>query len=376
MAEKKTYHILSLDGGGIRGLTSAILLESLEKKLQEHEQKPEARLRDYFDLIAGTSAGSIIACGIARGISATQIKNLFLKRGKDIFPEKWWNQGWFQSAIKNLWKRITTGFTQPMYDGMGLERVLKDVFGEEFLFEALSKPTLITSYDTYNRQAIVFKNTDRLIGKIPVWEICRSSAAAPVAFPAYGMKNLNFIDYYKTKNWEIPSEGSIPLIDGGVIANDPVLCAIAERLHWNVESPDNKEKWIPPEYEWVDIKEIVVASFGCGQPIEGKIGIKQARGWGIEWASPLRDVPIVDILFDGSTKTSNYIAQQVLWKGKYFRFQPILDEQSSISPFDANTAKLRALQQKVESFCQAQAVQSRITQLVNSLTSKPSKPSV
>ena len=65
-----------------------------------------------------------------------------------------------------------------MYDGIGLEVVLKAVFGEKLLFEELTKPTLITSYDVYNRQAIVFKNTDLLLGKIPVWEICRSSAAA------------------------------------------------------------------------------------------------------------------------------------------------------------------------------------------------------
>ncbi len=373
MKTNKPYRILSLDGGGIRGLTSAILLECLERKIQEHENNPNARLRDYFDLIAGTSAGSIIACGIAKGISATEIKNLFWQRGKDIFPETWWkNKGIFSpffSLLRTIANRLITGATQPMYDGIGLEVVLKDVFGEKLLFEELTKPTLITSYDVYNRQAIVFKNTDLLLGKIPVWEICRSSAAAPVAFPAHEMKNENFLQYTKAMGLEIPPGGSIPLIDGGVIANDPVLCAIAERLHWNLTPLANHQKWIPERCDtWVDVKDIVVASFGTGQPVARKIDIKQARRWGVEWASPLRGVPIIDILFDGSTDTSNYIAQQILWKDKYFRFQPILDKESSISPFEANQRQLIALQETVTKSCEK--IDENLRQLVTIITSK------
>lgn len=373
MNAHKPYRILSLDGGGIRGLTSAILLECLEKKIQKHENNPNARLRDYFDLIAGTSAGSIIACGIAKGISATEIKDLFWQRGKDIFPETWWkNQGIFSpffSLLRTIANRLITGTTQPMYDGIGLEVVLKDVFGENLLFEELTKPTLITSYDVYNRQAIVFKNTDLLLGKIPVWEICRSSAAAPVAFPAHEMKNEHFLQYTEAMDLEIPASGSIPLIDGGVIANDPVLCAIAERLHWNLTPLANHEKWMPDSCDtWVDIKDIVVASFGTGQPVARKIDIKQARGWGVEWASPLRGVPIIDILFDGSTDTSNYIAQQILWQDQYFRFQPLLDKESSISPFEANQRQLTALQETVNESCKK--IDKKLKKLVTIITSK------
>jgi uncharacterized protein len=380
MTTNKPYRILSLDGGGIRGLTSAILLECLEQRIQKHENNPDARLRDYFDLIAGTSAGSIIACGIAKGISATEIKDLFWQRGKDIFPETWWkNKGIFSpffSLIRTIANRVITGTTQPMYDGIGLELVLKEVFGEEFLFEELTKPTLITSYDAYNRQAVVFKNTDLLLGKIPVWEICRSSAAAPVAFPAHEMKNEHFLQFTKAMGLEKPPSESIPLIDGGVIANDPVLCAIAERLHWNRQwehiPPIIKEKWI--KQECVEIKDILVASFGTGQPIARKIDIKQARGWGVEWASPLRGVPIIDILFDGSTDTSNYIAQQILWQGKYFRFQPILDKESSISPFEANERQLIALQEIVENSCLK--IDENLRQLVQDIASKSTEQPV
>jgi patatin-like phospholipase/acyl hydrolase len=373
MTANKPYRILALDGGGIRGLTSAILLEDLEKKLQEHAQNSQVRIRDYFDMIAGTSTGSIIACGVAQGVSATNIKDFYRSKGGKIFPEK----SWFYKVIKGIVGRITTGFSQPMFDGTGLEKVLKEeAFGDELLFEELPRPILITSYDTYNRQAVVFKNTEPLIGKIPVWEICRSSAAAPVAFPAYEMKNKHFLQYLQEKGFKIPDGAGIPLIDGGVFANDPVLCAIAERLHWNLFPPANQEKWISEGHQRVEIKDIVVASFGTGQPIERKIDIQQARGWGVEWASPFRGVPIVDILFDGSTEATDYIAQQILWKENYFRFQPILDEESSISPFDANRSKLCALQKRVESFCKDNKIDDQLNQLVTILTSETSKQPV
>ncbi|MEP0859723.1 patatin-like phospholipase family protein [Trichocoleus sp. DQ-U1] len=372
MKANKPFRILALDGGGIRGLVSAILLECLEKKLQELEPKPEVRLGDYFDAIAGTSTGSIIACGVANRISASEIKDLYLNRGIEIFP-KFWN------VIRGMIGRITNGFSQPIYDGIGLETVLQDVFrnqfGEQLLFEDLPKPTIITSYDTYARQAVVFKNTEPLLGKIPVWEICRSSAAAPVAFPAYEMKNEHFLEYYKAKGYEIPQAGGIPLIDGGVVANAPALCAIAERLHWNLYPPTNPKKWITEGYEWVEIKDIVVASFGTGQPIARGIGIEQARGWGAaEWASPFKGIPIIDILFDGSTDATDYIAQQILWKENYFRFQPLLDKASSIPAFNANPGKLYALKNRVEVYCKE--VDEQLNNLAKILTSETSNQAV
>lgn len=372
MKAKKPYRILSLDGGGIRGLVSAILLECLEKKLQEHEQNPAVRLKDYFDLISGTSTGSLIACGVSKGMSATSIKKLYLERGIEIFP-KFWN------VFRGMLKRVTDGFSQPIYDGKGLEEVLLREFminnpEKQLLFENLLKPTIITSYDTYNRQAVVFKNTEPLFGKIPVWKVCRSSAAAPVAFPAYEMNDKHFLEYYAAKGFEIPADGCVPLIDGGIVANDPALCAVAERLHWNLTPPADQERWIPhPEHSWVDIKDIVVASFGTGQSTARKIICKDARGWGAaEWANPFNGIPIIDVLFDGSSDATDYIARQILWKENYFRFQPRLDKDSSVPPFNANPDKLSALQKRVERFCEE--VDDQLNQLVTILTSE-TKPS-
>lgn len=347
MIANKPYRILSFDGGGIRGLVSAVLLERLEQKLG-------SPLLDNIDMVAGTSTGSLIACGVAKGLDATTIKNLYLKRGIEIFPRFW-------DVLGSLLSRAVGGYTQPIYDGKGLEKVLLEEFikpetQNEMIFIDLLKPTLVTSYDTYNRQAVVFKNTKREHETMPVWEVCRASAAAPVAFPAHITNNNDFLEDLKKGGMEIPL-GGIPLIDGGVIANDPAVCAIAERLNWNLNPPIN-EKWIR-ERESVDLKDIVVASFGTGQPTVKKIGIKEARGWGAgEWANPFNGVPILDVLFDGSADTADYITKQVLSERKYFRFQPTLfqneryrDKPYQDSPtFNANHEYLEALEETTKEF--------------------------
>ena len=103
----KRFRILSCDGGGIRGLLSAVWLSRLEKKLG-------GPLRDYFDLAAGTSTGSILACAVSLGIPAEKIVNMYLERSKEVFPP-------FEARI---WERVqrtfTDGLSAPRYDGKGL----------------------------------------------------------------------------------------------------------------------------------------------------------------------------------------------------------------------------------------------------------------
>lgn len=366
MIANKPYRILSFDGGGIRGLVSAVLLERLEQKLG-------SPLLDNIDMVAGTSTGSLIACGVAKGLDATTIKNLYLERGIEIFPRFW-------DVLGSLLSRAVGGYTQPIYDGKGLEKVLLEEFikpeiQKQMIFIDLLKPTLVTSYDTYNRQAVVFKNTKREQETMPVWEVCRASAAAPVAFPAHITNNKDFLEDLKKGGKGIPP-GGIPLIDGGVIANDPAVCAIAERLNWNLNPPIN-EKWIR-ERESVDLKDIVVASFGTGQPTVKKIGIKEARGWGAgEWANPFNGVPILDVLFDGSADTADYIAKQLLTEDNYFRFQPPLfqDERYQNKPykdsptFNANKEYLEALVETTTDFLNTKDGDEKLDQLAAALKS-------
>ena len=93
--QTKRYRILSLDGGGIRGIITAVWLDRLEQALG-------GPLRQHFDLIAGTSTGGILACALARGTEAAKIVDLYRDRGREVFPD--------QAA--RLWSRITRTFSQ------------------------------------------------------------------------------------------------------------------------------------------------------------------------------------------------------------------------------------------------------------------------
>jgi len=383
----KPYSILSCDGGGIRGLISAIILERLEQKLRQ--KAPDKKLRDYFDLIAGTSAGSLTACSVARGIDATRIKKLYLERGIEIFPP-------FNNVFKSFMSRLAVGFsTQPIYDGLGLKQVLQAVFGQgeinfdklpkplkpenvtakPLLFQDLPKPVLVTSYDIYNRQPVIFKNTKVAHEKIPVWEICRSSAAVPVAFPAHIMTNPDFLKNWQEEGNQIPVAGNIrgiPLIDGGFVASNPALCAIAERLRWNHNPPANPKWRQNPASPWrdvVDIKDILVTSLGTGQSVK-KIGISESQTWGAgEWINPLDGIPILDVFSDGSSDGIIYIINQLMNAEQYVRFQPMLSK--NYPAFNANQQILLEIQQEIEkSFLTNQKEDEKLNKLAEVLLSR------
>lgn len=277
------FKVLSIDGGGIRGLVAAVWLARLEEKLS----KP---LYKHFDLIAGTSTGSLLACGIAKGIKASDMVTLYRDRGKQIFP----------STLSRLWSRTTRlfsdGTSAPKYDGIGLDAVLQDVFGNT-TFGRLKSPTLVTAYDTFGRRAIVFKSSKADHEGLRIWDVCRASCSAPSYFPAHVM--------------DLNGAPNVPLIDGGVVANNPTACAIAEAA--KIGSSKSSKQF--------GLQDIVVASFGTGELVR-PIGPDQASGWGaLEWA-----VPLIDVLFDGSADSVNYIATQLLDKNHYFRFQTQLQE--------------------------------------------------
>ncbi len=351
------FQILALDGGGVRGLVTAIILESLENKLQKYE--PHKTLTDYFDVIAGTSTGSLIACALAKGLNASEIKDFYIHNSQNIFPPS-------RILVHSLLNWIRLGFSQPIYSDEGLRMVLKYIFGNT-KFGELTKPTIVTSYDTYNRQAVVFKNTKIAHEDIPVWEICRASSAAPIGFPGYEMKHQAFLEDWQSQGYAIPPKSGIPLIDGGVFANNPALCAIAERLRWNKKPPDSP-KWNASISENVHQKDIIVASFGTGQHVK-QIGAKQVKQWGaLEWLSPRQDLPLLDVLFDGAGDAVCYIAEQIIGN-TYFRFQPHFDK--NIATFSAKQENIDAMIKCTEEYLSQPEIDSKLNKLVKILKHAP-----
>lgn len=280
-----TYRILSLDGGGIRGVISAVILAEVEKLIN----KP---LNEHFNLIAGTSTGSILAAAIASGLKSQEIIRLYKEKGQRIFP--------YQSrlSLERLGLLLRYGISAPKYSNDGLIAVLQEQFGSTKLSDIDDSPQLlIVAYDTIGRKPIVFKSwrQDEDYFNIPVWEACVCSASAPTFFPAYLLKT---------------SGKSYSAIDGGVGANNPAASALAEALRLSYP-----------------INEISVLSIGTGNS-EQPFLWEEARGWGVsQWIWKGR---LLDVVFDASSDIHDYITKQVMSApgvnneecSRYLRLQP------------------------------------------------------
>lgn len=268
--------ILSIDGGGIRGLVSCTWLAGVEDALA---QGGKPGLLGSFDLFAGSSTGALVACGIGIGLSPATLAGLYREHRHEIFP----------GMVGRLWSRagrlVSAGPSAPRYDGKGLEKVLRKVFGKATL-RRLQVPTLITGYDTISRKPVIFKSFKPEHRDLPLWEVCRASTAAPTYFPAHPMT--------------VEGRGCA-MIDGGIVANNPTACAIAEAMRHDRQVRH--------------CGDLVVLSVGTGER-NRPIDLKSAREWGaLEWA-----IPIIDVLFDGNTDSVDYITRQLVGDS-YFRMQ-------------------------------------------------------
>jgi len=315
----RACRILTIDGGGIRGIIPAIWLCELQKKLS----RPLAK---YFHLMAGTSTGSILACGIAKGIDLETIVGMYTERGREIFP----------SPKSRLWSRATS-YGSPKYKGIGLTKVLKDVFRTS-QFGTFKKPiVMVTAYDTLGREGFVFKSHNEKYKELKVWDLCRASCSAPTYFPAHVIK-INGVE--------------IPFIDGGVVANNPTACALAEAVRLNNPKVTNDP---------CDLNDMLVLSLGTGELIR-PISIEEAQKWGrLQWA-----VPIVDVLFDGNSDATHYIARQLLQPEHYFRMQVKLT--SAYDEMDnADATNLNALKRLAYNYLESQDGHKRFNEIIDKL---------
>ncbi len=241
------FRILSIDGGGIRGILAAEILARLEALLAERTDDPETRLSDYFDLVAGTSTGGILSAiylfpddsGTRSQYTAKEASKLYLENAKKIF------------------KRKTDPEAEEKYSGRELREVLVSYFGERKLSD-LIKPSLITSYNIGKSSTHFFTSHDARFKdgyNYLLWQVAMATSAAP--------------GYFKPAQTISMAGKEYTLVDGGVFANNPSLCAFAEarnissrqgvKLHpsdlfivsvgtGKVKGTDFSKKGIAPEY--------------------------------------------------------------------------------------------------------------------------------
>ncbi|HUX38894.1 MAG TPA: patatin-like phospholipase family protein [Rectinemataceae bacterium] len=318
---KKLVKILSIDGGGIRGLLPALILEELGRRLDSGDKgRP---LSSVFDLIAGTSTGALIALGLAlpektassrdRGatmarrpaLALKDIVDFYERRGKEIFSPN--PASGLRAAVHSF---------RHKYDGSGFERVLSDVFGDATLRDGLTN-LLITSLDTKILQPRCLKNRPRR----PEWsddldfymrDAARASSSAPTFFPPALIE-------------PVPANGQrFCLVDGSMFANNPSLHAYIEAT-----------KLFPGADEYL------ILSLGTGNDKEG-YSYEEISRWGIlEWINPMKKLPLFSLMSAGQSESVDHMLARISGV-RYIRISVAL-EGRCLEMDDASPANIRAL---------------------------------
>jgi patatin-like phospholipase/acyl hydrolase len=267
------YRVLSIDGGGIRGLVTTILLQRIltQPKLN--------KLLDLIDLVAGTSTGGLLALGIAHQIDMAEIRDIYVKKGPEIFDDSWLDD------LVDLGKLVGAD-----YDIKPLGRVLQKLLGDTTLGQ-LKKRVLITAFDLDNEDPDPSKRMwkPKIFHNFPgpnndqgrlAYKVGMYTSAAPTYFPS--------VDGY---------------VDGGVYASNPSMCALAQ-------TQDRRYAQTP------SLEDIILLSLGTGTNLQYIKG--QTHDWGyVQWAKPL-----INLMLDGTAGIADYQCRQIL-DARYHRLAPV-----------------------------------------------------
>lgn len=286
--------VLSIDGGGIRGIIPGVMLAYLESELQQLDG-PDARLADYFDVVAGTSTGGLVTTMLTapneKGrpmFEAKEIKDFYLKNCPKIFPQ---NGFPLLNPLLRPEADVRTAIVGPKYDGRYLHKLLRDILGETRLHQTLTN-VVIPAYDIRDLQPVMFSSF--LLNKTPILDcklsdICISTSAAPTYLPAH---------YFENKK----DDGSVRpfnMIDGGVAANNPTLVAMHHLTReLTLGNADFNTNTRPTDYT-----KYLVISLGTGSPKnENKFQANDVARWGVlSWLTAGGTTPIIDVFQDGSS---------------------------------------------------------------------------
>ncbi|MGB3491609.1 MAG: patatin-like phospholipase family protein [Elainellaceae cyanobacterium] len=372
--------ILSLDGGGMRGIITARLLLEVEKYLG-------APLNQHFNLIAGTSTGSLLAAGLAIGMRVQDLIDLYKNEGTVIFPYR----GRFH--LKRLPVLLEHGVSAPKFSNDGLIRTVKKHIGYDaqgnirYLSDVVPQNRMsrlvITSYDTHSRNAIVFKswrkgkwyNSDTVVDSetgeknhLALWEACVSSASAPTFLPPVRIDAA--LDDGTLHEYS--------LIDGGVCANNPTACAVAEAIRLLCDpNPDNEpgfdsRRRVAAQTPAQALQNIKVLSIGTGD-VTDKMLWNTVRKWGlVKWG-----LRISDVLMDAPSDVHDYVSRQIISDPypqdgvdtQYLRLQldrhtlERLDRDSlSVNMDDARPKSLQLLENVAALYLQEKAVAAQVVE--------------
>lgn len=269
------FQILSLDGGGLKGLFTAAFLANWE-------QETGSRVVDHFDLIAGTSTGGIIAIGLGLGLSAVEIRDLYLKKAELIFPPT------FFSATKH--------WASEKYTAAGLQTALKELFGDKCLGNSSTR-LLIPAFDPKFEGIHIFKTAHhrrlRTDYKQSAVHVALATSAATTYLPA-----------------EV-AESGLQLVDGGVWANNPVGLAVVEAM----------------DYLGRERKDIFTLRIGTTTEVVSK-DLKVSGG------KLAMAAPVIEFMMRGQSQASSGMVTHLIGKDHFHQVDPL------VAPGDYHLDKL------------------------------------
>ncbi|MBV7529271.1 CBASS cGAMP-activated phospholipase [Chitinophaga sp. sic0106] len=320
--DTKPFRILSIDGGGIRGIFPAKLLAETEAELATRNC-PKTQIWQYFDLISGTSTGGILSLALSLGIPAIDIYNLYREHAKGIFGNKRW--------------LFPTQLFKSAHNREYLENLLRSEFSKQFagrdpILKDCKTATCIPIYDLFQGKPSVLKSKYHPAFvrdfHIPAYQAALATSAAPTFFNPYSS------DYIDTKDNKQLFHNKV---DGGVFANNPTLLAIIEA----------QKAFNQP------LSNIEVLSIGTGHQ-RFVDGCSRSR-WGLlYWA--ISKKRIIDLFMQGQSQQvqnlislmKNGIDRSEPDNFRYMRIDTELDDTCKIELDDTNPVKLDKLAEKAQ----------------------------
>ncbi len=327
MGTKFKRRILSIDGGGIRGIIPAIVLNYIEERTGK-------RIATMFDFIAGTSTGGILALGLTKRNSdssinhepeytAAELVNFYHKYGQKIFNE------YIPGDLDDL--------LQAKHNPQGKQEVLKELLGEAKVEDAL-REIFITSYDIELRAPIFFTSnryaeqpdsldSRKICRGFKMFEAAMATSAAPTFFPPYQLETAHHTD-----------EGYYALVDGGIFANNPSSLAMMEAMISYKRKQKNAEE--------LQRNDTLVVSLGTGS-LTKQYKYRDVKNWGqAKWA-----LPLLNVVLDGQSESVAYqLNQLMVTKGEnrnYYRFQTPLSSDNSHDQMDnASPSNIQYLEER------------------------------
>ncbi|XP_066336288.1 patatin-like protein 2 isoform X2 [Miscanthus floridulus] len=300
-SEGRLVTVLSIDGGGIRGLIPATIIACLEKKLQDLDG-PDARIADYFDVIAGTSTGALITSMLAAPdenrrplFAAKDISKFYLENGPKIFPQR--------KMIMEFLKPVANVVSQlmgPKYDGSYLHDKIKSLTRDVRIADTVTN-IVVPAFDVRTLQPVIFSTYEarhEQLKNAHLSDICISTAAAPTFFPAH---------YFTTESpGDVGSPREFHLVDGGVAANNPTMVAMSmlakEVLRHN------------PDFRCNEYRNYLIVSVGTGSPKQAKLyTAPKCAKWGLfRWLYDGGFNPLIDIFTHASADMVDIHAEVLL----------------------------------------------------------------